>query len=392
MSDKNYITYAYTPDGRKLSSRHVTYTPTDRGTYHRLSITDLYVDGLILRNNTPLLWQFDGGYVELNENGTPTSWNYYITDHLGSTRKVVDSNNNVKETINYYPFGSEMKMQDPAQMAGDTWQPYRFTSKELDMMHGLNTYDYGARQYYPLLPMWDRVDPLAEDNPGVSPYMYCAGDPVNKIDPDGRDWFKTEGGYLCWQPDVHSQDDLQEGYNYIGESLEADGVLYRDDGTIIFPQECQAYERILYQLNRSRSNIHPLGKEQMAFILDDGSVMVMPDNWNDCETSTYKQTGITRDDHVLTDKHGEKFGYVAQIHTHTKGADKGLSLGDMQFAKADPDISVFVMHGDGNVYGGYYSSKRGGIDTWSNNPLLSIGSLRRGKNSLRQRAVFYRNK
>ena len=32
----------------------------------------------------PLLWQFDGGYVELDANGAPTSWNYYITDHLGS--------------------------------------------------------------------------------------------------------------------------------------------------------------------------------------------------------------------------------------------------------------------------------------------------------------------
>jgi hypothetical protein len=29
-------------------------------------------------------------------------------------------------------------------------------------MHGLNTYDYGARQYYAALPVWDRVDPLAE--------------------------------------------------------------------------------------------------------------------------------------------------------------------------------------------------------------------------------------
>ena len=59
-------------------------------------------DGLILRDGVPYIWQFDGGYVELDTNGTPTSWNYYVTDHLGSTRKVVDSNNNVKETINYY--------------------------------------------------------------------------------------------------------------------------------------------------------------------------------------------------------------------------------------------------------------------------------------------------
>ena len=176
----------YTPDGRKLSSRHVMSFPTLHG-YTKKTTTDLYIDGLIVRDGVPLLWQFDGGYVELNENGTPTSWNYYITDHLGSTRKVVDSNDSIKETINYYPFGSEMKMQDPAQMAGDTWQPYRFTSKELDKQNGLNWYDFGARWFDVAgVPMWTSVDPLAEKYYNVSPYSYCAGDPVNKFDPDGN--------------------------------------------------------------------------------------------------------------------------------------------------------------------------------------------------------------
>ena len=132
----------YTSDGRKLLSKHEGMIPTGTGYYRRFSTTDLYIDGLILRDGVPYIWQFDGGYVSLDANATPTSWNYYITDHLGSTRKVVDSNNNVKETINYYPFGSEMRMQDPAQMAGDTWQPYRFTGKELDNQNGLNWYDF----------------------------------------------------------------------------------------------------------------------------------------------------------------------------------------------------------------------------------------------------------
>ena len=61
---------------------------------------------------------FDGGYVALNASAAPTSWNYYISDHLGSTRMVVTSTNTIKEAINYYPYGSEMRMTDPAQQTG----------------------------------------------------------------------------------------------------------------------------------------------------------------------------------------------------------------------------------------------------------------------------------
>ena len=186
----------YTSDGRKLLSKHEGMIPTGTGYYRRFSTTDLYIDGLILRDGVPYIWKFDGGYVELDTNGTPTSWNYYVTDHLGSTRKVVDSNNNVKETINYYPFGSEMKMQDPAQMAGDSWQPYRFTSKELDNQNGLNWYDFGARWFDVAgVPMWTSVDPLCEKYYHITPYSYCAGDPINKFDPDGREVRDGVGEY-----------------------------------------------------------------------------------------------------------------------------------------------------------------------------------------------------
>ena len=88
-----------------------------------------------------------------------------------------------------------MKMQDPAQMAGDTWQPYRFTGKELDNQNGLNWYDFGARWFDVAgVPMWTSVDPLAEKYYNITPYSYCMGNPVMFIDPDGRapgDFFKT---------------------------------------------------------------------------------------------------------------------------------------------------------------------------------------------------------
>ena len=153
-------------------------------------------DGLILRQDTTLLWQFDGGYVDLDANGTPTSWNYYVTDHLGSTRMVVDSNDSIREVINYYPFGSEMRMEAPAQITSDTSHPFRFTGKELDRQNGLNMYDFGARLFDVAgVPMWTSVDPLAEKYYPFTPYSYCAGDPVNKIDPDGREVHDGIGGY-----------------------------------------------------------------------------------------------------------------------------------------------------------------------------------------------------
>ena len=34
---------------------------------------------------------------------------------------------------------------------------------------------------------WDRMDPLCEKYYGVSPYAYCGNNPMNRIDPDGRD-------------------------------------------------------------------------------------------------------------------------------------------------------------------------------------------------------------
>ena len=226
------ITYDYTPDGVKLSSRHVMSIQNEYGNTRRTT-TDLYIDGLILRDGKPLMWQFDGGYVDLDDNGSPTGRNYYVTDHLGSTRMVVCSNDSIRETISYYPFGSEMTMQDPAQMSSDFQHPYRFTGKELDRVNGLNMYDFGARLFDVAgVPMWTSVDPLAEKYYNISPYAYCAGDPVNKFDPDGRDWLQSQGDSVYWYGgDLGDNSDLQ--YTFAATSG------YKDDNV--------DYQRAMFQ-------------------------------------------------------------------------------------------------------------------------------------------------
>jgi len=52
-------------------------------------------------------------------------------------------------------------------------------------MHGYDTYDYGARGYYAAMGRFMNVDPLAEKYYSISPYAYCAGNPIKYLDLQG---------------------------------------------------------------------------------------------------------------------------------------------------------------------------------------------------------------
>lgn len=47
--------------------------------------------------------------------------------------------------------------------------------------------------------MFTTIDPHAENYYCLSPYGYCGGNPVNAIDPDGRDWYQNnQTSYYIW--------------------------------------------------------------------------------------------------------------------------------------------------------------------------------------------------
>ncbi|MDR1847688.1 MAG: RHS repeat-associated core domain-containing protein [Bacteroidales bacterium] len=108
---------------------------------------------------------------------------YYLTDHLGSSSYITDDNGNITQTMSYIPFGEyqvDLLHNNPAYTT-----PYKFNGKEKDEETGFNY--FGARYYYDYLSIWLSVDPLMHKYPHLSPYVYCANNPVNAIDPNGME-------------------------------------------------------------------------------------------------------------------------------------------------------------------------------------------------------------
>ena len=126
---------------------------------------------------------FPGGYCTFSKaKSDEPIFHYYTQDHLGNNRIVMNEDGTVEQITHYYPFGGTFN--DAGLNAG--LQHYKYNGKELDRIGGLNTYDYGARQYFSALPVWDRIDPKCEEDYGISPYAYCRNNPMKFIDKDGE--------------------------------------------------------------------------------------------------------------------------------------------------------------------------------------------------------------
>ena len=186
-------TYIYSADGTKLQVKYETSyagllasgppsgsASTAIAQTHTIDYVGdkIYEDGVLSR----IL--IEGGYVDYS--GETPIYHTYLTDHQGNVRVVVDENAAVKQVNHYYPYGALF-----AESTNGNVQPYKYNGKELDRMHGLDWYDHGARHNDAAIGRWHVVDPLCEKYYDVSPYAYCAGDPVNAIDPDGKSiWTK----------------------------------------------------------------------------------------------------------------------------------------------------------------------------------------------------------
>ena len=153
----------------------------------------------------------------------------HLCDHLGSVRFVIDGDTGtVVEASDYYPFGKRITPPPVAEPVEATSQsatsPNRwlFSGKESQsfLYANIPLLDFGARMYNPTIARWTTSDPMSEKYYGISPYVYCLGNPISIIDPNGMDiWTMDEKGNVVW---VKESDDHRLYY------MNNDGLLSDD--------------------------------------------------------------------------------------------------------------------------------------------------------------------
>ena len=64
---------------------------------------------------------------------------------------------------------------------------------------------FGARYYSSDLSIWLSVDPMSDKYPSLSPYVYCADNPVKLVDPNGEEFVGTDGKKVNVKQDKNGQ-------------------------------------------------------------------------------------------------------------------------------------------------------------------------------------------
>ena len=121
---------------------------------------------------------------------------FYHSDHLGSASWITDGDGIPVQHLQYLPYGEPFVNQ---RAAGSTYRErFTFTGKERDEETG---YSYFGARYmdHELMTMWLSVDPMSDKYPSISPYAYCAWNPIKLVDPDGREitlWIEDGSGNI----------------------------------------------------------------------------------------------------------------------------------------------------------------------------------------------------
>ena len=159
-----------------------------------------------------------------------------------------------------------------------------------------------------LMTMWLSVDPMADKYPGISPYAYCAWNPVKLVDPDGREiWINNGDGKFKYTAGMSS-----EGLKgFAKKTVDALNDIYNkggDEGVDLINTLC------------SSKNIFNIKEQETDKVSEFNASNI---------TDAYARNNQTFIDHWQDFfKHGHKFGSGGDVMWNTEGymifTEKGL--------------------------------------------------------------------
>ena len=166
------------------------------------------MDGLFFLSDMPKIVLLEGGFFTPSDH----AYHFQVTDRQGNVRLVTGAGGTVEQSYDYHPYGEEFS----AQALTGPANAWRYGGKEKETVVGTRPqYDFGARRMSPAYGRFITMDPLGEKYYHISPYAYCAGDPVNYVDPTGMDWIMAcyDGEVFLYYDDrIHNQEDIISVY------------------------------------------------------------------------------------------------------------------------------------------------------------------------------------
>src|SRR5581483_10792149 len=115
-------------------------------------------------------------FARLDYDATTLTPHWYLTDHQGTIRDIVDADGDLQGTVSYDAFGN---------ITSDTSARgrYGYTGREIDEEIHL---EYNRARYYsPELGRWITQDPLSFDAGDSNLYRYVNNRPTSFTDPSG---------------------------------------------------------------------------------------------------------------------------------------------------------------------------------------------------------------
>ncbi|MBR4199397.1 MAG: RHS repeat-associated core domain-containing protein [Bacteroidales bacterium] len=117
---------------------------------------------------------------------------YFHSDHLGSASWITNNTGLPVQHLQYLPFGEHFVNEHSSGYD----ERFTFTGKERDAETGY--YYHGARFNSSDIG-WLSVDPMADKYPSLTPYNYCAWNPIKLVDPEGEEVvIKTNSATYYW--------------------------------------------------------------------------------------------------------------------------------------------------------------------------------------------------